>query len=124
MFNVQELEIASSRIVALECKVNTNERVYLHVVGAYLPANNNIEMYKDELSLLQDFYNCYSKYWYVVIAGDFNASCLETDNGRCNFYKSRELRNFVIRNHFILVIGCLAVQPLCATTLLRERTAC
>ena len=50
MFNVQELEIASSRIVALECK---------YLVGAYFPADNNIEMYKDELSLLQDFYNCF-----------------------------------------------------------------
>ena len=73
MFNVRELEIASSRIDALECKVNTNERVY--IVEAYLPAENNIEMSKDELSLLQDLYNCYSKCWFVVMAGDFNANC-------------------------------------------------
>lgn len=33
-----------------------------------------------------------------VIAGDFNVGCLELDNGRCNLYKSRELRHFVERN--------------------------
>ena len=56
MFNVQELEIASSRIVALECKVNTHERVYL--VGAYLPADNNIEMYK---------MNCHYYRIYIIV---------------------------------------------------------
>lgn len=35
----------------------------------------------------------------VVMAGDFNASCLELDNGRWNLYKSRELRHFVEHNH-------------------------
>lgn len=44
MFSVEEAEIAFSRIVAIECKVNTN--IHVHV-GAYLPAENNIKMYKD-----------------------------------------------------------------------------
>lgn len=56
MFSVKEIESASSRssrIVAKECKVYTNKHVYK--VGAYLPAENNVKMYRDELSLLQDF---------------------------------------------------------------------
>lgn len=103
IFSVRDIAINSSRIVAIECNVNTNELLY--IVGAYLPPENNMEAYKDELSMLQDFYNYYSRYGHIVIAGDFNASCLELDNEKCNLYKSRELRNFVKRNHLDHMLG-------------------
>ena len=65
----------------------------------YLPAENSIDFYKEELSKLQDLYYYYSRYGHVVIGGDFNASCLEADRRYSNSYKSRELLNFVERNN-------------------------
>lgn len=55
------------------------------------------------------------------MAGDFNASCLELDNGRWNLYKSRELRYFVERNHLKPILD-VDKAPICKCTFTGSKT--
>lgn len=55
------------------------------------------------------------------MAGDFNASCLELDNGRWNLYKSRELRYFVERNHLKHILD-VDKAPICKCTFTGSKT--
>ena len=71
----------------------------MFIFGIYLPSDENIENYRHVLNALDALYEYYSDFGSVIIAGDMNASCLETDLSRTNKPKSKELLNFVKRHH-------------------------
>ncbi len=97
-FNITQLECnQSERIIGVELKTMSNESIFIFSV--YLPANNNIDEYKYELNILNDYINFYSQYGYVIIGGDFNTSVSERDLCHTNVYKSAELSDLILNNN-------------------------
>ena len=67
----------------------------MFIFGCYLPPESDIDLYKENLILLESLYLHYSSIAYIVYAGDFNASCLKCDEGKTNRVKSNLLKSFV-----------------------------
>ena len=61
-----------------------------------MPSDNDIDSYTHTINVVEGLYHHYSAYGTVVIAGDMNASCL--DSYCISSVKSRILTNFVERN--------------------------
>lgn len=103
-FNVVELlDIASTRIIGIELKNQSNKSLF--ILGTYLPSDESIDNYKNELNILESVYTYYSNYGNVIISGDLNASLLSKDIGKTNQFKSKELLKFVQRNHLMYAGG-------------------
>jgi exonuclease III len=80
----------SERIVGIRIKCKTYEPLF--VFGVYLPANSSIDNFREELNALDDLYAYYSNYGKVVIAGDLNSSCVNTNIDATYRAKSNELQ--------------------------------
>ncbi|CAG2250536.1 unnamed protein product [Mytilus edulis] len=97
-FSVEEIiETNSDRIVGIELKNKSFGSIF--IFGVYLPADGSIDNYRQELNALDDLYTYYINYGKVVIAGDFNASCINKNIQFTNTVKSKELQNFVQRHY-------------------------
>ncbi|CAG2237360.1 unnamed protein product [Mytilus edulis] len=97
-FSVEEiLETNSDRIVGIELKNKSFGSIF--IFGVYLPADGSIDNYRQELNALDDLYTYYINYGKVVVAGDFNASCINKNLQFTNTTKSKELQNFVHRHN-------------------------
>ncbi|CAG2243072.1 unnamed protein product [Mytilus edulis] len=90
-------ETNSDRIVGVELKNKSFGSIF--IFGVYLPADGSIDNYRQELNALDDLYTYYINYGKVVVAGDFNASCINKNLQFTNTTKSKELQNFVHRHN-------------------------
>ena len=63
-----------------------------------MPSDNDIDSYTHTINVVESLYHHYSAYGTVVIAGDMNASCL--DSYCVSNVKSRIFTTFVERNLF------------------------
>ena len=88
----------SERIVGIQIKCKTHEPLF--VFGVYLPADSSIDNFREELNALDDLYAYYSNYGQVVIEGDLNSSCVNTNIDGTYKAKSNELQCFVKRHSF------------------------
>lgn len=96
-FSVDEfLDTNSDRIVGIELKSLTCGSVF--IFGVYLPADGSIDKYRHEIHVLDDLYSYYSSYGRVILAGDFNACCINKNREFTNTLKSNELTQFVSRH--------------------------
>lgn len=92
MYSVKEVTCYNTnRITAIQLSDSFGNIYYIH--GVYLPSDGNIEMYIDELSILENLYSYFSGYGKVIIAGDFNGSLV--DSCDTNLTKAKLLLNFV-----------------------------
>lgn len=64
------------------------------IFGVYLPSDNNLDIYAQELGIVEIMYHYYSAYGKVILGGDFNGSLL--DQQHTNQHKSKLLTKFVI----------------------------
>ncbi|CAG2249402.1 unnamed protein product [Mytilus edulis] len=97
-FSIEEItETNSDRIVGVELKNKSFGSIF--IFGVYLPADGSIDNYRQELNALDDLYTYYINYGKVVVAGDFNASCINKNLQFTNTTKSKELQNFVHRHN-------------------------
>ena len=95
-FSVVEIpDIASPRIIGVELRRKHSRPLY--IFGVYLPSDSNVQSYVNELNLLEALFNNYSSYGDVIIGGDFNASCKDTDHPRSNRYKSKAMKDVIFR---------------------------
>ncbi|KAK3103870.1 hypothetical protein FSP39_022522 [Pinctada imbricata] len=91
-FSVTEVSCYDSdRVVGIQ--LVDNQRNYIYIFGVYMPSENDIDSYMHHISILESLYNYYSVYGNVVLAGDMNASCL--DSYGVNSAKCRILKSFV-----------------------------
>ncbi|CAC5385645.1 unnamed protein product [Mytilus coruscus] len=110
-FSIEEItETNSDRIVGIELENKSFGSIF--IFGVYLPADGSIDNYRQELNALDDLYTYYINYGKVVVAGDFNASCINKNLQFTNTTKSKELQNFVHR-HYI----CHPFTDTCKTLL-------
>ena len=93
MFSVSE-DIDSDRIVGVELKDKCNNSLPLFIFGVYLPANNDLVLYKRCIDVLYDLEAYYSNRGRVVFAGDMNARYNENPNGYIQKQKSDILTSF------------------------------
>ncbi|KAK3098283.1 hypothetical protein FSP39_017953 [Pinctada imbricata] len=91
-FSVTEIDIMSDRMVGLQFMNRSGAKIF--ILGVYLTSENNIEKYREEISLLSDLYVWYSSQGHVIIMGDMNSSLY----GQSNVQKSQLLRKFVTSN--------------------------
>lgn len=102
-FSVSELDIdQTERIVGLELRYQGGSPLY--IFGVYLPSDDVLHKYKDELDTLEALYSHYIQYGNVIIAGDLNGSYLDRDMLHSNRKKGEELSNFVRKYDFPKVI--------------------
>ena len=64
----------SERNVDIELKSLTYRSIF--IFGVYLPADGLIDNYRQVLNALDDLHTYYINYGNVIVAGDFNASCI------------------------------------------------
>ena len=82
MFSVSEIKgINSDRIVGVELKDKCNKSLRLFIFGVYLPANNDLILYKKCIDILYDLEVYYLSRCWVIIASDMNARYNEKPNG-------------------------------------------
>lgn len=99
-FYVNEIEnIDSERVLGIELKGPTTGSLY--VFAAYLPSDESMERYKYEIDILDSLYKYYSNYGNVLLAGDLNASCLNTDIEKSNKSKSKQLCSLIVNNNLL-----------------------
>ena len=67
------------------------------IFSVYMPSNNCINDYRDQLNLIQATYTYYSEMGHVILGGDWNASLLDEEH--INVSKSTDLRQFVRINN-------------------------
>ena len=68
-----------------------------YIFAVYLPSNNCINEYREQLNIIQATYTYYSEIGHVILGGDWNASLLDQEH--INVSKSMELRQFVRINN-------------------------
>ena len=96
-FSVKEVScLDSERVVGIQLSDTYNNLMY--ILGAYMPSDNDIDSYTHTINVVESLYHHYSAYGTVVIAGDMNASCL--DSHCVSNVKSRIFTNFVKRKQF------------------------
>ncbi|CAG2221397.1 unnamed protein product [Mytilus edulis] len=101
-FNIKPINCpVSERILGIEIQCNENYSIF--VFSVYLPADSNIQNYKYEMNIVEDYVSNFSKFGPVIVAGDFNTSCRVTDLGRTNVNKSIVFSDFMLRNNIIPV---------------------
>ena len=92
-FSIKEIPCPeSNRIIGVELSDKKGCRWY--IFGVYLPSDNNIDMYAQELTIVENIHHYYSAYGKVILGGDFNASLL--DQHHTNQQKSKLLTKFVM----------------------------
>ena len=102
-FSVSEIhDINSERVVGLQIKTKSNGSIF--IFGAYLPSDDSLDNYRNELNMLDNLVSYYCNYGSVIVAGDLNASCRTKDRLHSNHCKSDELQKFVKR-HDLLFSG-------------------
>ncbi|VDI54683.1 Hypothetical predicted protein [Mytilus galloprovincialis] len=102
-FSVSEIhDINSERVVGLQIKTKSNGSIF--IFGAYLPSDDSIDNYRNELNMLDTLVSYYCNYGSVIVAGDLNVSCRTKDRLHSNHCKSDELQTFVKR-HDLLFSG-------------------
>lgn len=69
--------LESNRVIGVEVKTSSDN---LYIFGVYMPAGNNIDAYMHELNTVESFYHYYNAYGDVLIAGDFNSSCISRNH--------------------------------------------
>ena len=102
---VEAINTDSDRIIGIKL-IGYGMKPY-YVFAVYMPSNNYINDYRDELNQVQAIYTHYSEAGHVILGGDWNASILEQQH--INLSKSRELRYFVNGNN----IQAINTLPLC-----------
>ncbi|CAC5420984.1 unnamed protein product [Mytilus coruscus] len=103
-FSVSEIHgINSEKIVGLQIKSKSNGSIF--IFGAYLPSDDSIDNYRNELNMLDTLVSYYCNYGSVIVAGDLNASCRMKDRLHSNQYKSDELQKFVKRHDMLFSGG-------------------
>ena len=102
---IEILDIGSERLAGIKLRGISQKPYY--IFATYLPANNNINHYRDYLDSLQEVYSCYSDNGHVIIAGDMNSSVMNKEH--TNASKSREFKQF-IDNYNIKIINS---KPFC-----------
>ncbi|CAG2209444.1 unnamed protein product [Mytilus edulis] len=101
-FNIKPINCpVSERILGIEIQCNENYSIF--VFSVYLPADSNIQNYKYEMNIVEDYVSNFSKFGPVIVAGDFNTSCRVTDLDRTNVNKSIVFSDFMLRNNIIPV---------------------
>lgn len=92
MFSVKEVTCYNTRgIIGIKLDDHSGNTYYKIII--YLPSDSNIDVYTQELSILENLYTYYSCYGKVIIAGDFNGSLV--DSWDTNLIKAELLSNFV-----------------------------
>lgn len=90
-FSIKEIPCPeSNRIIGAELSDKKPGRWY--VFGVYLPSDNNLDIYAQELTIFENIYHYYSSYGKVILGGDFNGSPL--DQQQTNQNKSKLLTKF------------------------------
>ena len=98
-FSIREIPCYdSNRIIDIELKTSNGSNLY--ILGVYLPSDSNINSYAQELNMLENLYSHYLNYGKVIIAGDFNASLIETIG--TNERKSQILSSFAFRHNLCI----------------------
>lgn len=87
----------SNRVIGICLKTPTH--VPLYIFGVYLPSENDVDKYREELNVLHDLYTIYSNHGHVIFAGDMNGSLQQKDVEKTNSYKSAELVTFYRKNN-------------------------
>lgn len=96
-FTLSEIpDINSSRIIGVEVKRIHHRSLY--IFGVYLPSDSNIQPCSTELNHLDALFNHFCTIGDVIIGGDLNTSIYESDSAHVNLYKSKALREFMLRN--------------------------
>lgn len=72
-FSIREIPCYDSNCI-IGIELRTTHGSYIYILEAYLPSNNNIERYAQELNILENLYSHYSNYGNVIAAGDLNGS--------------------------------------------------
>ena len=93
---ITEIMETNSDIVGLELKNDKHGSTF--IFGMYLPSDCKIDNYRQEFNCVDDLYTHYSNYGNVILAGDFNASCINKNNEFTNTLKSKELKSFIDRH--------------------------
>ncbi|MES9884792.1 MAG: endonuclease/exonuclease/phosphatase family protein, partial [Sedimenticola sp.] len=91
---IEPIDCNSRRIAGLKLVGVTNRPLYFF--SAYLPSDNNILAYREEIDNLDQLCSLYGDTGHVILAGDMNAS-IRSEN-HVNIYKSIQLKQFVQRN--------------------------
>ena len=91
---IEAINTDSDRILGIKL-IGFGSNPY-YIFAVYMPSNNYINDYRDELNQIQAIYAHYSERGHVILGGDWNASILEQRH--INIGKSRELRHFVKSN--------------------------
>lgn len=92
-FTIKEIPcLESNRIIGAELSDKKDGRWY--IFGVYLPSDNNLDIYAQELTIVKNMYHYYSSYGKVILGGDFNGSLL--DQQHTNQHKSKLLTKFVL----------------------------
>jgi hypothetical protein len=79
MFSVQEVNCYNtSHIIGI--KLDDHRCNVYYIIDLYMHAENNIDVYKQELDTLENLHNYYFTCGKVIIAGDVNGSLLDTCN--------------------------------------------
>lgn len=92
-FSIKEIPCPeSNRIIGAELSDKKGGRWY--IFGVYLPSDNNLDIYAQELTIVENMYHYYSSYGKFILGGDFNGSLL--DQQHTNQHKSKLLTKFVM----------------------------
>lgn len=92
-FSIKEMPCPeSNRIIGAELSDKKGGRWY--IFGVYLPSDINLDIYAQELTIVENMYHYYSPYGKVILGGDFNGSLL--DQQHTNQHKSKLLTKFVM----------------------------
>lgn len=92
-FSIKEIPCPeSNQIIGAELSDKKGGRWYIFSV--YLPSDNNLGTYAQEITIVENMYHYYSSYGKVILGGDFNGSLL--DQQHTNQHKSKLLTKFVM----------------------------
>ena len=94
--------IDCDRIIGIEIKTQHSTPIYIFCV--YLPACNDINLYRETVTEINALYWCYSKLGDVIIAGDFNGRILpDPIRNQPVSVKSKILTEFIKTSNLISV---------------------
>ena len=118
-FSVKEISCFDSNcVVGIQLTDSSGNSWY--IFGVYLPSDNNIEAYVQELNIFDNLYHYCSNYGNTVIAGDFNGSILDRRN--TNTRKSDLLRSFVSQHNLSIQNNDFSVEGNTYTFIQKQTT--
>lgn len=97
--SINRLPVQSDRIIGIELYCNNTAPLY--ILCTYLPACQNVSLYKSVLSDLESLINQYTKLGNVIVGGDFNGQIL--NDCTAGNAKSKLLTSMINRNNFTSV---------------------